>query len=511
MVAVLALAGEAVAAAPEADVASLRSGVAILQYDRATATSGGIARKVVTMGGEAAMFQELPFVAVRGSAVEVRRAAALRGVVAAHMNERMEYHLHDSVPIAYGGAHPQPVWDLGYDGRGVNVAVIDSGTDGLHPDLESRVVRNYKVLHDVFTTDVEQLEQRVQECPVACDTDTTSGHGTHVAGTIVGDGTASTGFHTGVAPGAGLVSYGVGEGIAVLWALLAMDHLLAHPELNVVAVNNSWGPTDDSARFDPDDPRNVATKALHDAGITVVFSAGNSGPNPDNPTGESDCSTEGTEATCMINQLSVAPWTLSIANTRADQGTLPGEQTLNYTSSRGDSAPRQVGDLTITYQPTLAAPGTNIWATRSITGATMLGSCTVIAAEPPACTEGRPEDFPRYVPSSGTSMSAPHVTGAVAVIQSKALQKLGRRLSPAEVRDVLVRSAAPMTKNDSYYDWPCGEVYYPVTCPIEDFGGTTDQPYESWHVGAGALDIRAALALVEPAKPHKKPKPKPKP
>ena len=67
-----------------------------------------------------------------------------------------------------------------------------------------------------------------------------------------------------------------------------------------------------------------------------------------------------------------------------------------------------------------------------------------------------------------------------------------------------------MTKNDSFYDWPCGEVYYPATCPIEDFGGTTDQPYESWQVGAGALDIRGALELVQPAtaaKTRKKPKP----
>jgi serine protease AprX len=483
--------------------------VAILRYERAATTSGALARKVHALGASTVMFQKLPFVAVRGSAAELRRAARLRGVAAARMNERLEYHLHDSVPLAYGGAHPQPVWDLGYDGRGVNVAVIDSGADGLHPDLEGRVVKNYKVLHDVFTTEIEPLEQRVQACPVPCNTDTTSGHGTHVSGTMVGDGTASGGYHTGVAPGAGLVSYGVGEGVAVLWAVLAMDHLLAHPELNVVAVNNSWGPTDDAARFDPEDPQNIATKALHDAGITVVFSAGNSGPNTSNPTGESDCSTGGTTATCMINQLSVAPWTLSIANTRTDQGTTPGEQTLNYTSSRGDSTPRQVGDLTITYEPTIAAPGTNIWASRSITGATMLGSCTVIAAEPSACANGRPEDFPRYVPSSGTSMAAPHVTAAVAVLQSKALQTLGRKLSPAEVRGVLVRSAAPMPKNDSFYDWPCGEVYYPVACPIEAFGGTTDRPYESWHVGAGAMDIRAALALIDP-KLMKSKRPKPR-
>ena len=108
-------------------------------------------------------------------------------------------------------------------------------------------------------------------------------------------------------------------------------------------------------------------------------------------------------------------------------------------------------------------------------------------------------------------MSAPHVTAAVAVLQSKALQTLGRKLSPDEVRDLLVRSAAPMTKNDSFYDWPCGEAYYPVTCPIEDFGGMTDQPYASWQVGAGALDIRAALGLVDamaaPTKKGKKPKP----
>ena len=492
LVAVLALAGEASA------------GVTILQYDRAETNSAGLARKVHALGAKTILFEELPFVAARGSALELRRAADLNGVVAAHPNRRLEYHLHESVPLAYGGADPQPVWDLGYDGSGVNVAVIDTGTDGLHPDLEQQVVKNYKVLPD---------PAGVVECSSACDTDTTSGHGTHVAGTILGDGAASGGYHTGVAPGAGLVSYGVGEAVATITTVQAMDHLLAHPELNVVAVNNSWGPPSDADRFDPALPENIATKALHDAGITVVFSAGNSGSNTSSPTGESDCSTTGAQpepATCMINQHSIAPWALSIANTRKDQGPLPGDQTLNATSSRGDSTPRQVGDLTITYEPTLAAPGTNIWAARAVTGAAIHGSCPA-SAELPACMNGRPEDVPRYAASSGTSMAAPHVTGAVAVIQSKALAKLGRRLSPDEVREVLVRSAAPMTKPDLFYDWPCDDVFF-LPCGTQS-GGMTGAPYQSWQVGAGALDIRAALALVEPppdptpTKPHKKPKP----
>ena len=473
--------------------ASASAGTVILHVKGSAADRARIAKRT---HAQAVVFRKLPFVAVRGSKLELRRAARLRGVVAATKNRKLAYHLHESVPIAYGGADPQPVWDLGYDGRGVNVAVIDSGADGLHPDLQNRIVKNYKFAQAAFWFTSGDPEVRYIDCPVACDTDTTSGHGTHVAGTIAGDGTASGGYHTGVAPGAGIVAYGVGEGINILWNLAAMDHLLSHPELNVVALNNSWGPTDDSLRFDPEDPINVATKKLYEAGITVVFSAGNSGPNPDAANGASDCSTDGTAATCMINQQSVAPWVLSIANTRKDQGSTPAEQTLNYSSSRGDPIPRQVGDMTITYKPTLAAPGTNIWAARSITGATMLGSCTVIAAEPPACTNGRPEDFPRYVPSSGTSMSAPHVAGAVAVLQSKALATLGRKLSPDEVRDVLVRSAVPMTKPDSFYDWPCGEVYYPVECPIAEFGGTTDQPYVDWQVGAGAMDIRRALDLV---------------
>ena len=104
-----------------------------------------------------------------------------------------------------------------------------------------------------------------------------------------------------------------------------------------------------------------------------------------------------------------------------------------------------------------------------------------------------------YVAQTGTSMSAPHVAGGIAVIQSKALATLGRLLTPAEVRDVLTATAAPMTKPDLMYNWPCGEEFF-VECGSRlNSGGIvmTGQPYADWHVGSGAMDASAALASID--------------
>jgi subtilisin family serine protease len=207
----------------------------------------------------------------------------------------------------------------------------------------------------------------------------------------------------------------------------------------------------------------------------------------------------------------VAPWVLGIANTSKDAEGGPGDQTLNWTSSRGDPFPQAaLSGETISYKPTLAAPGTNIWAAKDQTSA--LSAACGGSADPPACLEEGPEVQAFYVAQTGTSMSAPHVAGAIAVIQSKALAALGRQLTPAEVRDVLTSTAAPMTKPDVMYNWPCGEQFF-VDCGSRlDSNGPvmTGQPYQDWHVGAGAMDVAAALARIDamaaPAPTGKKPK-----
>jgi subtilisin family serine protease len=78
-------------------------------------------------------------------------------------------------------------WAMGLDGKGVKVAVLDSGIDDTHPDLAGKVAARQNFVHDY-----EGDEDLV-------------GHGTHVASTVAGSGAASDGKYKGVAPGATLL------------------------------------------------------------------------------------------------------------------------------------------------------------------------------------------------------------------------------------------------------------------------------------------------------------------
>ena len=105
------------------------------------------------------------------------------------------------------------------------------------------------------------------------NSETSVGHGTHVAGTAAGDGTHSGGLNKGVAPDANLIGVGAGDILFVLFALAGFDFILDNAEkYNIQVVNNSWGST---GEYDALDPVNVATKKLYDRGIAVVFAAGN--------------------------------------------------------------------------------------------------------------------------------------------------------------------------------------------------------------------------------------------
>jgi subtilisin family serine protease len=147
-------------------------------------------------------------------------------------------------------------WDAGLSGAGVDIAVLDSGVDGNHPDLRGKVVEEAN-----FTDD-----------PTAGDGD---GHGTHVASVLGGTGAAAGGARKGVAYGARLLSGKVldatGSG-QLSWLIEGMEWAA---EQGADIVNISLGANAGNG----DD---IAAQALDrlsaETGTLFVVAAGNMGP-----------------------------------------------------------------------------------------------------------------------------------------------------------------------------------------------------------------------------------------
>ncbi|SDG19896.1 Serine protease, subtilisin family [Sinosporangium album] len=157
-------------------------------------------------------------------------------------------------------------WTQGLTGKGITVAVLDSGYDANHPDLKG-VVTQARNFSDQTT-----------------DTRDNIGHGTHVATTIAGSGAASTGKYKGVAPDAKLAIGKIGDFFITDSAILAgLDWAANHVKAKV--VNMSFGGPDT-----PDiDPIEQAVNTLSTTtGTLFVVAAGNSGPQSIGSPGSAD-------------------------------------------------------------------------------------------------------------------------------------------------------------------------------------------------------------------------------
>jgi serine protease AprX len=170
--------------------------------------------------------------------------------------------------------------DLGYDGSSVDVAVIDSGFSGPHPDFEGRLESNWQWVDEPLETrDADWLN-----AGAAADTDDL-GHGTHCAGLVAGDGSASDGQYRGMAPGARVSVYSTNTTVYLPYVVGAWDHMLRRADdpdvdFDPDVVSNSYGVARD-VRYNPNDPVNVASWEAFTRGIVPVFAAGNSGPDAD--------------------------------------------------------------------------------------------------------------------------------------------------------------------------------------------------------------------------------------
>ena len=262
-----------------------------------------------------------------------------------------------------------------YTGKGIGVAVLDTGIFP-HIDFTGRIWAFYDFL---------AFKRRPYD---------DNGHGTHVAGLVAGDGTASMGKYRGAAPGCGIISlkvldrYGTGSQDDVLRALRWIRE--NRQQYRIRVVNISVGTTCNSKRNHARLLESV--EQLWDEGVVVVTAAGNQGPRPGSIT---------------------APGSSKKVITVGSSDLLEGRSAI---SGRGPTAE-------CVCKPDIVAPGSKIMS----------------------CVPGKPYS---YGVKSGTSMSTPLVTGAIAC----ALEK-NPALTNTDIKTMLMNSAEDMGLPQNLQGW----------------------------------------------------------
>ncbi len=288
------------------------------------------------------------------------------------------------------------VWrQLGVTGKGIGVAILDSGI-APHPDLAGRIVASVDFTHGGATL-----------VPPADP----GGHGTHVAGLVAGDGAASGGAYAGVAPGANLIDVrviGASGSTSVSRLIAGMQWVLAHrAEYNIRVVNLSAGGAATTSYRD--DPLATAAEVLVFAGITVVVSAGNEGPKA-----------------MTITSPGTDPYVITVGGIDDNGTPTTGDDALASWSSRG------VTPIDGLAKPDLVAPGRKVVSLRS-------PGSTLDQELPDRVVAGLDPLAPAYFRLSGTSMAAPVVAGVVALVLERS-----PALTPAQVKGRLRGTATAL-------------------------------------------------------------------
>ena len=395
-------AGPSRAAAPVSAAGVLDPGLALTGPDARVIVTGGagVADAVRAAGGR--VLRALPLVdgvSAVVPAAQLRRladSAQVRSVTADREGRFVNYAWDETSTASTFAKTMQavPSWTRGNYGKGVGVAVLDTGVSPL-PDLEGRLVHGPDLSGEASLVD-------------------TYGHGTVMAGLIAGNGAASAtrtgGAYTGVAPAAHVVAVKVAgrNGVVdVSTVLQAMHWISAYKEqYGIRVLNLSWGVA--STQSPTVDPINHAVQRLWAQGIVVVVAAGNSG------------SASGTITKPGDDPLVITVGALNDkGDTDATNDDVPGW------SSRGPTAAGLA-------KPDLVAPGRTVVALRSPGSA-------IETAYPKALVS------PGYIRGSGSSQAAAITSGAVALL-------LAARpgLTPDQVKSVLMATASPVAGVDRH-------------------------------------------------------------
>ncbi|HEX8749299.1 MAG TPA: S8 family serine peptidase [Pyrinomonadaceae bacterium] len=403
-----------------------------------------------------------PIMAVNATPTQIRELLGWNDLRSIYLNSPVQLYLNQTKPLIgvdrllKDPGLTQRNGGLPVAGKGITIAINDTGVDASHQDLTfmpndpgNKTIQN--VIVNPNDRDGLVIRPDAAGNPVAgitpmtyvenvINSDTNGGHGTHVASIAAGWGTASGGRYSGVAQGASIVGLGSGGGLFILGQIAAFEYAASKQWLyNIRVINCSWG--NSAAEVDPDHPINVASRRLVEQnGIVIVFANGNDG-----------ASGEGTQ-----NRWASIPWVVT-AGASTKEGRLAGFSSRGY-----------FGDAVI--RPTILTPGTggpvekgftsDVVAARARTNLTQNGLN--------ADTEIPAAFLPNYTQIGGTSMAAPHLAGVIASILSANPQ-----LQPEDIKALLEKTATPLAT------------------------------YDEFEAGAGLANVHAAVdSVFNPAKPY---------
>ena len=281
------------------------------------------------------------------------------------------------------------------DGSGQIVAVADSGLDEDHGDFGTRVIANNDVINDGSTAD------------------RWSGHGTHVSCTVLGDG--FRGGYAGVAPAAQLYFQAMENDNTGNFQSPSLNSLINSAySAGARTHTNSWGNSGGFGQYssesrDADDRASSYDRYYSGGeGLTILFAAGNDGP-------DSDTITPPATAKNVV--------TVGMHQNRY-QG---APDYIMQGSSRG---PLDDGRI----KPDVLAPGGYVWSCR---------------AQEAADTGSASGSSTWYLEYTGTSMATPNAAGAAAMIREY-LEEIALRESPqgALVKALLILGAEDVGTRD---------------------------------------------------------------
>jgi len=313
----------------------------------------------------------------------------------------------------------------GLDGSGVTVAVLDSGINPDHDDLRDGSARQVVLSFDFTGTG---------------NLNDPYGHGTHVAGIIAGDGSASASLvpdYKGMAPGAKLINFKVlndrGFG-SVSWVLAAIDQAIAlksYYNIRVLNLSLAAPPVDSYVN----DPLCKAVERAVKTGLVVVVAAGNFGSD-----------WYGNKVYGGITSPGTSPAAITVGATNSRGTDVRSDDTVAPFSSRGPTMSRSIDSLTgaVVYdnlaKPDLVAPGSRIVSLERQNNL-LVTSYPVLHVPTPNDNNWRD----RYMRLSGTSMSAGVVSGGVAL-----MLQANPGLTPNMVKAILMYTAQIMDGPDLF-------------------------------------------------------------